>query len=101
MSGDDVGDQFVLERGDLVLEPQLALLEPRRLELVDRTRAQQRRDRSVEIAMLRTQKFEPAQDFAVFHARPCARKQGPPATGHRAISADRRLYGTSSATTNW
>src|SRR3546814_15327388 len=50
-SGDDVGDQVVLYEPNLVLEGELALLEPRDLQLVGRAGGIQRVDRRVEIAM--------------------------------------------------
>ena len=54
-----IRNQLILELGDLVLEPQLALLEPGELELVRSGRAAKRFDRRVEIAMLHSQAHQP------------------------------------------
>src|SRR5215469_10423319 len=52
LSGDDVGQQFALDLGDLVLEQELALFQPLQLELVDRRVLGEARDHLVEVAML-------------------------------------------------
>ena len=49
-SGDDVGDQLVLDYGDLVAQAQLAPLQPRELELVDLRGHAQRGDRIARMA---------------------------------------------------
>src|SRR3546814_20444289 len=51
-SGADVGDERVLDPRDFVAQPQLALLEPRELELHGRPRVPQRGARGVELALL-------------------------------------------------
>jgi hypothetical protein len=50
--GDDVGQQLVLDAGDLVLEEQLLFLEPLQLELIGAAGFLQRVNGAVEIAML-------------------------------------------------
>ena len=48
----NVGDDLVGERGDLVLEHQLALLQSRNLDLVDRTGSEEPVNLFIESAML-------------------------------------------------
>jgi hypothetical protein len=69
-SGDDVGDELVLEQLDLVAQPQLALLEAGELELVGRGGGAQRLDRRVEVAMLQAQADQPRgrRDAAAVYA---------------------------------
>src|SRR3546814_3982006 len=50
-SGDDIGQQLVLAPRDLVAQPELALLEPRELQLIDGRPGAERDDRGVEVAM--------------------------------------------------
>jgi hypothetical protein len=72
---DDVGDELVLEQGDLVLEPQLPFLESGELELVRRRHGAERFDRRIEIAMLEPQPHQVrgrADVRAVVHASPQA-----------------------------
>src|SRR5205085_8559361 len=59
-SGDDVRNQGIFELGDLVPEEQLALLQPRELELVRCRERPKRLDRRIEIAMLHAQPDEAA-----------------------------------------
>src|SRR5437762_877820 len=55
MSGDAVRDEPALQPRDLVLEHQLAFLEPLDLELVERPLIRQPRDDRIEITMLAAQ----------------------------------------------
>ena len=64
---DDIGQQRILDDRDLVLEPQFALLEPRDLELISRTRFGQRRNGRVEIAVFGAQQFELLGKLCVIH----------------------------------
>src|SRR4029450_4030139 len=50
--GDDVGEELVLDAGDLVLEKELFLLEPLELKRVGAARFLERVDRAVEIPVL-------------------------------------------------
>jgi hypothetical protein len=68
-SGDDVGDQVIFELGDLVLEPQLALLEPRDLKLVAFGPRAKCLDRGIEIAVLLPQQFDSSADLGKIHAQ--------------------------------
>jgi hypothetical protein len=61
-SGDDVGDQHILELADLVLDPQLALLDAGYLQLIDGRRGLQRDYRCFEVAMLLAQDVDAAFD---------------------------------------
>lgn len=65
--GYDIRDQLILERGDLVLELELALLEPRDLKLVVGGREDQSIDRIVEVAMLLPQDPDQPNDFRFVH----------------------------------
>ena len=51
-SGDDVGQELALDFRDLVLEQQLALLEPLELQLIERPALGNTRDHVVEVTML-------------------------------------------------
>jgi hypothetical protein len=48
----NVRNQEILELGDLILEAQLALLDPGDLELIDSRGGEKRIDRGLEVAML-------------------------------------------------
>jgi hypothetical protein len=64
-SGDDIGDELILEHLDFVFQTQFAFLEAGHLELVGRTRGAQRVDCRIEIAMLLAQGAEPGLDLPV------------------------------------
>ena len=66
--GYDVGDQIVLKRGDLVLQPQLAFFEPGDLQLICRTGVFERVDSRIEIAMLDLQRLKALAHFFFSHA---------------------------------
>src|SRR5690348_1896081 len=70
LSGDDVGGQVVLDDRDLVLEPQLALLEPRDLQLIVGVGSAERGDRRIEIAVLDAQAGQPLAHFLFGHGVP-------------------------------
>src|SRR5262245_19006249 len=55
VSGDDIGNQLAFQPEDLVLEAELALLEPLQLELVERRLLDQAVDHLVEVAVLASQ----------------------------------------------
>src|SRR6185312_464018 len=61
----EIGDQLALEPGNVVLEQELALLEPGQLQLVAPDRMGELIDRRVEIAMLQPQLGEHVDDFGV------------------------------------
>jgi hypothetical protein len=67
-SGDNVGNQEVLDHRNLIFQPQLPLLEPGNLELVIRPGAGQGIDRGVEIAVLDPEDFKPLAHFFFVHA---------------------------------
>lgn len=58
LSGDDVGDQHVLDPHDLVLEKQLLLLQPPEGEDIGATRFFKRVNRRVKVAVFATQDFK-------------------------------------------
>jgi len=62
---------LVLKQGDLVPEPQLALLHPRELQLIDRTLIEQGSDGRIEVAMLDLQDFDSLGNLTVVHDSPC------------------------------
>ena len=69
--GDDIRDQLILQQGDLVPQPQLALLQPGELELVGRRHGAKRLDGGVEIAMLHSQPHQSRRRIDVVdHAFP-------------------------------
>lgn len=70
MSGNDVGDQMILHHGDLIAQAQLALLEPRQLNLIVSRNAAQRFYRRVEVTMLVRQRFESRAQFDFVHVDP-------------------------------
>ena len=57
-SGDDIGNQLAFQLEDLVLEPELALLQALQLELVEGRLLEQAVDHLVEVAMLALQRFQ-------------------------------------------
>src|ERR1700730_1182607 len=57
-SGDDIRQQFALNLLDLVLQRQLAFLEPPQLELVERAALDHARDHVIEVAGLGFQRGE-------------------------------------------
>lgn len=67
-SGNDVGKQLVVELADLVLELELALLQPGELDLIMSRHRVQRIDRGIQIAMLLRQRFKAGLQFLVVHA---------------------------------
>src|SRR3989304_1205081 len=60
-SSDDVGQQLAFELRDLILQQQLALLQPLQPELVERRPFRQSSDHVVEVAMLAAQLPERAR----------------------------------------
>src|SRR5262245_7800224 len=58
VSGDDIGNQLAFQLVDLVLEAELALLQPLQLELVERRLLEQTVDHLVEVAVLAFQGFK-------------------------------------------
>jgi hypothetical protein len=63
---DNIGNQQVLQLRDLVLDPQLALLDPCELKLIYRRGLLQRFDRCFQIAMFLTENLDTSRnDFAV------------------------------------
>lgn len=66
-SGDDVREQLVLAPGNLVAQAQLALFEPRELQLVGNRRRAKRDDRRVEIAVLNAKQFQALGNFLRVH----------------------------------
>ena len=66
-SGDDVGDKVILDQHDLILELELALLEPGNLQLVGSARKSQRIDCRVKIAVFYSQNLKPLAHFLVGH----------------------------------
>jgi len=71
--GDDVGQQLVLDAGDLVLEEQLLFLEPLQLELIGAAGFLQRVNGAVEIAMLLLELEQRRPELAnvlALHGRP-------------------------------
>ena len=70
---DDIRDQVILDQRDLVLQLQLALLQPGDLELVNAAGRGQRVDRRVKVAMLDSEHFQTLAHFVFVHAAlPCA-----------------------------
>jgi hypothetical protein len=67
-SGDDIWDQLILQRGNLVLELKLALFEARNLQLIARGREDERVDRRVQIAMFLPQQADLANDLGLIHS---------------------------------
>ena len=67
-SGKEVGDDPVGQYGDLILEHQLALLQTRNLDLIDRTGHPQRLDLVIESAMLGFEQGEDLPRIVVVHA---------------------------------
>lgn len=67
-SGDNVGDQLILDLSDLVTQLQLSLLQPCELELVDRPALAKRDDRRVEITMLDAKQVQPRQQPQIVQA---------------------------------
>src|SRR3546814_14315497 len=65
--GDDVGDERVLDPRDFVAQPQLALLEPRELELIGRTLVPQPGDPGFEIPMLDAQRLPLPPPLPLLH----------------------------------
>src|SRR5262249_42732249 len=57
-SGDDIGNELAFQLVDLVLQPELALLEALKLELVKRWLLQQPFNDLVEVAMFALQRFQ-------------------------------------------
>ena len=70
-SGDNIGHEHVFDRRDLVFEDELALLEPRELQLIDEAALLpgmgQRRDGRVEIAMFGLQESQFLAQFLLVH----------------------------------
>src|SRR5690348_1854930 len=66
-SGDDVGDDPVLNQLDLVLEPELALLQSGKLELVAGAFEPHRFDLLVELAVLGAKRIEVGRSIVVVH----------------------------------
>jgi len=64
---DDIRDQLILERGNLILQLELALLESRDLKLVGSGREQERVDRIVQIAMLLPKHADQPNDLRLVH----------------------------------
>ena len=67
-SGKQVGDDPVGQYGDLILEHQLALLQPGNLDLVDRAGCPKRFDLLIESAMLGLEQEQDLPRIVVVHA---------------------------------
>jgi hypothetical protein len=71
-SGDNIGQERILDRGDPILQHELALFQPGHLQLVGKApllaRMSQCRDRDIEIAMLAAEQREPLAQFLFVHA---------------------------------
>src|SRR5690606_5304460 len=67
-SGDDVGREVILDDRDLVLQAQLALLQPGDLQLVLAVRCAERGNRRVEIAVLYPERRQPLAHLLFGHA---------------------------------
>jgi hypothetical protein len=63
LSGNDIGDQAVLEKGNLVAKAQLALLHARELELIGLGKLAERADRAVQVPMFDPQKLQSLLDL--------------------------------------
>ena len=61
-SGDDIGNQLAFEPNYLVLQAELALLQPLELQLVERRLLDQAVDHLVEVAVLAFQRLQPGLD---------------------------------------
>ena len=66
-SGEKIGDDSVGQLSDLVLEHQLAFLEPRNLDLVDRTRGHEAVNLLVESAMFSLEQDEDSAWIVIVH----------------------------------
>src|SRR5471030_292758 len=64
LSGDDVGNELAFQPKNLVLQAELALLQPLQLQLVERRLLDQPVDHVVEVAVLDAQAFELGLDRA-------------------------------------
>lgn len=64
---DNIRDHAVLDIGDFVSQPQLAPLEPRKLQLVGRSRTDERTYGGVEIAMFNPQAVQTLFEVGVVH----------------------------------
>lgn len=64
---DDIGQQIVLDHGDLIFQPQFAFFEASDLQLVLRARFRERGDRSVKIAVFRAEQFELFFKLSLIH----------------------------------
>lgn len=71
-SGNDVRDQARFERGHFVAQPQLALFQPRKPQLVGHTGADKRFYRRVQVAVFELQGVEALGKITVGHARKLA-----------------------------
>ena len=67
-SGDNIWQEMVLHHGDLVLQGQLALFQPRDLHLVVAACAQERVDGGVEVAVFGLQRCQSLAQFVFGHA---------------------------------
>ena len=67
MLGDDVRDQLILKRGDLIFELELSLLQAGDLKLVRSRREQEGVDRIVKVAMLLPQHPDQPNDLRLVH----------------------------------
>ena len=84
----NVRNQEILELGDLILEAQLALLDPGDLELIDSRSSEKRIDRGLEVAMLLAEQFDSTVDnFAVQTTRSRASYRLRDASGRRCSSS--------------
>ena len=73
--GDDVGQELILDAGDLVLQEQLLLLQPLELELIGAARFLERVDGAVEVAVLLLELEQIRPELAnllALHGRPCS-----------------------------
>ena len=58
LSGDNVGNELAFQLDNLVLQPELALLQALQLELVERSLLDQTVDHVIEVAMLALQRLQ-------------------------------------------
>lgn len=57
-SGDDVGNQSIFQHRDFITEAELALFQPRHGDLIASSRRDKRLDRTIEIAMLDSERVQ-------------------------------------------
>jgi hypothetical protein len=67
VSGNDVGDQIILQQRDLIAQAQLSLLQSGELQLVRRGGLVQCRNGAVQVTMFYPQNFEALRDFVGCH----------------------------------